>query len=437
MPAPVLQFKRGPSANIGVASFKAGEPGFTTDKYDFYIGLDGTSANQKFLGSSRYWNKESATTGSEVRILEGADNGSHYVALKSPDSLDGSVTYTLPTSDATTSGQVLTSNSSGTLSWSNSLGDTTFTGISTFTDFLEYEHQFGSIGAGTTLTYTVTVGAQNANDRYNGTGSGSKYRINGKETPFITLVPGRKYKFDQSDNSNSSHPLLFYKEANKTTLYSTGVTTAGTPGSSGAYTEIEVTDSTPQILYYQCSAHAHMGNAIFAPGKSSGTLNISDGSSTGSVDLSSQSLILSGTSSEVEVSVTNQTATIGLPDTVEITTLEATNLKAKDGVDAITITNVTGDVGISSNLTVTGNLSVLGSQSVVNTETLKVEDSLIEVGLVNDSGNLVAPTSDLNYDIGLLMHYFNGSAKKAAVLAYNSGTSQRELQNIIIDCGSF
>ena len=227
-----------------------------------------------------------------------------------------------------------------------------------------------------------------------------------------------------------------------------------------------------------------MGNAIFAPGKSAGTLNISDGSSTGTVDLSSQSLTLSGTSSEVEVSVTNQTATIGLPDTVEITTLEATNLKAKDGVDAITITNVTGDVGISSNLTVTGNLSVLGSQSVVNTETLKVEDSLIEVGLVNDSGNLVAPTSDLNYDIGLLMHYFNGGAKKAAVfyddsvsrlvfasevsetnsvltvsayadveagsltisdtagsaqsvIAYNSGTSQRELQNIIIDCGSF
>ena len=70
MPAPVLQFKRGPSANIGVASFKAGEPGFTTDKYDFYIGLDGTSANQKFRGSSRYCNKESATTGYEVRILE-------------------------------------------------------------------------------------------------------------------------------------------------------------------------------------------------------------------------------------------------------------------------------------------------------------------------------------------------------------------------------
>ena len=48
MASPVLQFKRGLSTNVGIASFKAGEPGFTTDKYDFYIGLDATAANQKF-----------------------------------------------------------------------------------------------------------------------------------------------------------------------------------------------------------------------------------------------------------------------------------------------------------------------------------------------------------------------------------------------------
>ena len=28
------------------------------DKYDFYVGLDGTSGGNKFLGASRYWTRE-------------------------------------------------------------------------------------------------------------------------------------------------------------------------------------------------------------------------------------------------------------------------------------------------------------------------------------------------------------------------------------------
>ena len=65
-------------------------------------------------------------------------------------------------------------------------------------------------------------------------------------------------------------------------------------------------------------------------------------------------------------------------------------------------------------LTVNGNIDgnlVLGSQSIINTETLKVEDSLIEVGLVNSGGSLVAPSSDANIDVGVVMHYYSGSAK--------------------------
>ena len=65
MASPTIQFKRGGSANIGLASFKAGEPGFTTDKYDFYIGLDGTHTNQQFLGSSRYWEREDGTSAAQ------------------------------------------------------------------------------------------------------------------------------------------------------------------------------------------------------------------------------------------------------------------------------------------------------------------------------------------------------------------------------------
>ena len=73
---------------------------------------------------------------------------------------------------------------------------------------------------------------------------------------------GNTYRFDQADSSNNSHPLRFYYDSGKTTAYTTGVTTNGTPGSSGAYTQIVVSETTPNILYYQCSSHALMGSRI-------------------------------------------------------------------------------------------------------------------------------------------------------------------------------
>ena len=51
-------------------------------------------------------------------------------------------------------------------------------------------------------------------------------------------------------------------DAARVTQFTTGVTTNGTPGSSGAYTQIVVSETTPNILYYQCSSHALMGSRI-------------------------------------------------------------------------------------------------------------------------------------------------------------------------------
>ena len=42
--------------------------------------------------------------------------------------------------------------------------------------------------------------------------------------------------------------------------YTTGVTIAGTPGSSGAYTEITIAYKAP-LLFYYCSVHSGMGGA--------------------------------------------------------------------------------------------------------------------------------------------------------------------------------
>jgi hypothetical protein len=96
-------------------------------------------------------------------------------------------------------------------------------------------------------------------------------------------------------------------------------------------------------------------------------------------------------------------------------TVGGNDIKASDGTTAITLSNSTGNVALANDVTINGSLFVKGTTTEVNTETLKVEDSLIEIGLINSGGSLVPPTSDLNIDVGVIFHYYTSSAKKAGV----------------------
>jgi hypothetical protein len=111
-----------------------------------------------------------------------------------------------------------------------------------------------------TVTYTVTVVDS----------GGNKYRFNGgsSNAETLELTEGTVYLFDQSNSSNSGHPLRFSTTSNGThnsgTEYTTGVTTFGTPGSAGAYTRIKVATDAP-TLYYYCSVHSGMGGQANTP----------------------------------------------------------------------------------------------------------------------------------------------------------------------------
>jgi len=123
--------------------------------------------------------------------------------------------------------------------------------------------EYGSSSAPKIIT--VKVGTKTTAHPYSGQGSSSAYFFDGLESPAITFSGADAsykyyYRFDQADSTNSGHPLRFYLEADKSTAYTTGVTTNGTPGSSGAYTQIAVDVNTPNVLYYQCSSHSLMGN---------------------------------------------------------------------------------------------------------------------------------------------------------------------------------
>ena len=168
-------------------------------------------------------------------------------------------------------------------------------GISTFSNDVTIRGSILSSYTGSTKTYTVTTATKTAAHRYNGTGSGTGYLIDGVEAPFLTLTPGKTYRF--TNDNTGSHPLKFYLEADKTTEYTTGVTF------NNAYTEITVSDTTPQVLHYQCTNHAYMGNAVYTNTNKVQTpysASVGAGSSVNGVDspaltLSHNNPILTGT----------------------------------------------------------------------------------------------------------------------------------------------
>ena len=111
----------------------------------------------------------------------------------------------------------------------------------------------------TTTTTTVPQATINITVTVENNGYGSNvYYLDGTQNSTINILNGNKYRFDQSNSSNSGHPLRL-SSSQGGSEYTVNVTTNGTPGTQGAYTEIEVTEETPNRLYIYCTIHAGMG----------------------------------------------------------------------------------------------------------------------------------------------------------------------------------
>ena len=330
------------------------------------------------------------------------------------------------------------------------------TGISTFQDDI---FASGSISgfdelraphSASTKTITVKVISKTAAHRYNGTGSGSGYTLDDVEAPFLTLTPGRTYRFDQSDSSNSGHPIAFYLDAAKSTSYSTGVTNSGvSAGSSGSYVEITVSDDTPTVLHYQCTAHGYMGNSVqvnssvstkLATARTIGLSGDLSGSATfdgsanatisasiqaNSVDLGTDTVgnyvaSISGTANEVEVtsgSGEGSTPVVGLPNSVTIATQLTVPTLLSNGSDltirgggsqatraTILLPNTTTSaLQITGNTGTTAGVSISGGGGTVKlidggATRLETTDSGINVGILTASSKLSTGTAGINID---------------------------------------
>jgi hypothetical protein len=97
------------------------------------------------------------TAGAILELREGTNNGTNYVRIQAPASLAANVTYTLPTADGT-SGQVLSTNGSGTLSWATDATGSSYSAVRTQSG-TTYTLVLGDAGdyIQTTSTTAVTI----------------------------------------------------------------------------------------------------------------------------------------------------------------------------------------------------------------------------------------------------------------------------------------
>jgi len=448
MPAPVIQFKRGVLSNL--PGLKAGEPGFTTDSHDLYVGIDSTTANNKFFGSHRYWTKNTTTTGSGVNFVEGTNNGTQYITLKAPDSLSGITTFTLPSADGS-NGQILTTNGSGTLSFSSPAASSFTLAADSGTN--------DTFNTGETLTFAGTAKEVNTIVTNNQIQIGlpddveiaNNFKVSGIST-FVGAVTFEGGTITLGDSASDN--VVFGADINSSILPNTDATFDVGTGSQrwrnthfsgiGTFATGAVIDAIQIGITAASEIDTSSGNltldsaggtvAIDDNATVSGTLGVTGTTSlSGTLELghASDTTIARSAAGTVTIEgVTVATETNSLTLTNKTINLSSNTLVATSAQLAAALTDETGSgsvvfsasptftgtlsaatVTTSGNVTVGGNLFVNGSTTQINTTSLTVEDSLIELGLVD--GN--APSSDLNIDLGIVFNYYTSSAKKAAV----------------------
>ena len=383
MPAPVLQIKRGLLANL--PGLRAGEPGFTTDSYDLYVGLTSETSTNKFFGSHRYWTKETTSTGSGINLVEGTDNGSDYITIKSPNSLAGIVTYTLPGTQGASS-SVLTNDGSGNLTWSSGSDSPVFTGIATFTDTTDNTLGNADTGAvqidgGLGVNKNVTIGANLNVQGYS-------------EFVGVATFKGGTITLGDSDNDNINVVGEFISNL------------------------VPNTDNTYDIGNGGASKrwrHASFsGIGTFATGLIGDSVRLGIGGA-GSVDTTTGNLTLDSASG-----LTFVNDNLEVQGNVDIDyNLNVDGHSELDDVNVSGGINVTGVSTFSADVIVGGNLYVNGSTTQVNTTELTVYDRTITLGIQTGS-----TPSTTTWDLGVLMNYGDAGVAKTAGVIWEYGNER-------------
>lgn len=398
MSAPVLKFKRGNAGLAGtVPALRPGEPAISLNNFDFFIGIDTSVANNKFFGSHRYWGRENGTNSLSLKLVD--KDGVNSISLKSPNTLSGIGTYTLPDTNTIVDGYFLRVSSGGVLSWQTvtsnaSFSNVSLSGITTISGALNVTANSSYSGINTfTNTTDNTLGNSNtgAVQIDGGLGVDKNVTVGGNlnvqgYSEFIGVATFRGGTINLGDNDtddiNIAGEFISNLVPNTTNTYDIGIGAKGWRHAS------------------------FTGIGTFATGAVVDSVRIGI-SSAQEIDTSSGDLILDSASGNTLVD-----------DDLTVTgdvRINGNDIKSSTGQTVLTLN--TDDATFASDLTVQGNLFVNGSTTQVNTASLTVEDRTIDLGVVDGS----APASQTTWDLGVLFNYHDGSsAKKSGVIWENT-----------------
>ena len=227
----------------------------------------------------------------------------------------------------------------------------------------------------TGVVYNITVASGT-----NIFGAGNKYYVDGfvGPSPTLNLIEGQTYIFRQSDPSNDTHQIKFSTTPNGVwgggLEYTTGVTTVGSVGTLGAYTQIIVPVGAP-TLYYYCVNHSGMGGTANTPGESTPVYDsLSSPANANEGDTVTFSLLTQNI---------DDSTTIGYT----ITGIDENDISAGSLTGSITITDNAGSVSV----TLDNDLTTEDSETI--TMTLSATDSAGNNTESLTSQTIVADTS--------------------------------------------
>ena len=308
------------------------------------------------------------TSGGSLKLLEDSDNGTNFTALKAADSLAASVTFTLPAADGT-SGQVLGTDASGNLSFISTTS--TIGGAS--------DTNFSSLADGHVAIYDADTSMW-----LNKAVSGDVTMADtGAFTLGADVVDGTNIADDSIDSEHladgSIDPAHFAADAvNAAALASNAVVFASVDGAAVITAAEGVSsNSTSDVTFPTTKAVFDYVSAIDVDD----ALALAGDSGTGSIDLDTQSLTVTG-GTGVTSSASGQAITLAIGQDVStssnvtfgnITTTGYIAGPASMTIDPAAVGDDTGT------LIIAGNLQVDGTTTTINSTTVELDDLNFEV----------------------------------------------------------
>ena len=412
MAAPTIKFKRGSQANL--PALAAGEPAFVNDEYNLYLGLDGTSSNNKFLGSARYWVKETATTGHAVKLYSRTDgSGGGSVSIAAPD-VTSNYTLTLPANTGNAN-EFLKTDGSGNLTFaaipsgSFTISDGSANDTFTTGEVLTFE---GGEGIDTAITNNkVTISGEDATDSNKGiasfdatdfTVSSGAVTLNAERVEDIAgaMVTG----------NTQNGITVAYDDATGKINFTVGLTLGN--DTTGNYVE----DVTAGAGLTKTSSAGEGQTVDLEVGAGTGiTVNADDVELKNAGNLTDDTLSAwDDTNGQlVDSPVTYSGSDITVAGDI---TVGGQDIKSNGGTTVFTLSGANATA--AGNFVINGNLTVSGSTTTVSTTNVVVDDAVMEIGTVNGG----APASATTGDRGFRFHYHDGSAAKTSSAFWDGNT---------------